>query len=549
MESNHFDDSIKKVLEQFNAEGTSNWERMESLLNDAANADLSERAEDQILRNKLEELTPEMPAAHWALMNAQLAGMEGEEELEDVMLDGKAYESLNAYQAPYNAAHWPIMEEKIENSFSWRKKIVRYKVAELAILLLTFITILQYYPEAKKILPKLNLQKPSIATPLASIPDSDMISESLSVLPSEAAEAVEQATEVIIANSIELDPATSPANADEFVSNIVRANSFSLFADMVNNKSKRAIQNNSSLNINNSSIIIEEDIVSAPRIAVIDNTKLEAFPLIDFKPAVPLLFNNSRKIAAATASPKFSKLGLRIGMYTLGSYDAVDKNPNKIDLLSRSASTVGYGTGISIGFRTGRWELESGLGYLSKSVKPSTPIADVSDVDLIIREYSGNAWTETQYDIIDIPVQIKFDFLQRTRWTAYVQSGVSMNINQNIIYRYDQIFGGSGLDDEQSALTPGVEEENSNRAKAFDVTQVSTNVGTSQEALEFQSNASINWNIGFGLERALNRRYAAFLQTQYVHQLSLSRELGLENESSIFRSPQLRLGVKATIFK
>lgn len=527
------------------------WDGMETLLNDPANADLSEFAEDQVLRNKLNDVDTTMPVGHWALMEAQLAGMEtapASEELEDVLLDGKAYESLNNLQTPYNAQHWPIMEEKLVDAFSWRKKAVRYKLMELAILLLTFVTVLQYWPEAKEMLPKLKKGIPS-ATPAKATTPQPIVSADIQTNESTTVQNNKINTTAISSESFQAKHSafTNPslATTTDVSDEELKESKLQSFAAALNAEKKQQ------------AIHAENEINTADKIANMDflasdQQNIEAIPTIPHLKFGPLA---TKELALSTKKIQLIKLlentSFRMGMYGLSSLDALEApqvDGNRISeteqISETQQATIGYGTGLSMAFKNGRWELESGIGYMSKSVRPNDPKSKELQVSLSRREVANTVWTETKYDMINIPVHVRYNVMDRTNWKMYLQSGLSMNINQNIIYRYDQVITGEGTEPGLLFPTGGAEDD---RDKTFEASDVTKNVGTAEERLS-SSNSFFNFDVGFGLERAINKRYATFVQSRYSHRLGEAGNIGLEGESIIFRSIQLKAGVKVSLF-
>ncbi|NNE28428.1 MAG: hypothetical protein HKN16_02250 [Saprospiraceae bacterium] len=555
MEDNYFDKEIKKSLEDLRADGPGHWDHMESFLNDPANADLVAEGNDQVFRQKLENLEVEMPAGHWGLMEAQLAGLDTEGELENVMLDGKAYESLRNYIPAYNKDHWPIMEEKIQVTMSWRRKAIRFKLVEIAILFLAFFTVLQYWPEAKQIIPsikkdRLERAQMDIPQPIASI---DELSALVKETVNQDQKVVETQNRSTVQTPATIAQASISENSAESGTSEILASSSEVQRSLIltDVDSSNPININSTAELSSEAPLspIEAKLSNVSRLGMVSNIPFKAYDLL---PVEALPFSDKK---SSLRRNYYSSI--RVGMASIGSVDFVgtanipgDIALGRVDSEQSTSTdqTLGYGTAINLAYQLGRWEIGSGFGYLSKTVKPSRPNIEIDQVSLNLREAAGTFWSDTRYDMINIPVHVRFNVMDQTKWKAFVQSGLSMTINQNVIYRYDQVY--LGPDAQASAAPPGgAENLDADRAQEFDPTNVSTNVGLGSDKL-FEDNAYFNLNFGLGFERAISKRYAGFLQANYFHRIDThGNNIGLENESTLFRSAQIQAGVKISLFK
>ncbi|MCO6479966.1 MAG: hypothetical protein J5I94_25235, partial [Phaeodactylibacter sp.] len=107
---------------------------------------------DRIIKEKLEGLEAPFDAGSWQLMEQRLneeamgIGGEGQPAADTKHLDEAVFEKLHRYQAAYQAGHWKRMEALLEEVFAWPRKVLRYKLTELALMLLLFLFLWQYLP-------------------------------------------------------------------------------------------------------------------------------------------------------------------------------------------------------------------------------------------------------------------------------------------------------------------------------------------------------------------------------------------------------------------
>jgi len=207
MEKFNLDDHIKKALENIQEPFQANhWELFEQELNAPANMDLSERADDHVIREKLFNLSPKANPAHWEALVAKMAALSIDPIMEDVLIDGVAYENLHDLNPQYDEAHWELMEEKIEAELGWQNKVVRYKVVELSLVMLFLFTFLQFWPNAKVIIPKLIQQFPAEQKVQPNTSKSETPTKVLS----------NTSNEPIASNELNSDAGSNGANINEF---------------------------------------------------------------------------------------------------------------------------------------------------------------------------------------------------------------------------------------------------------------------------------------------------------------------------------------------
>jgi hypothetical protein len=143
-----FDDNIRRGLENLKETGApQGWEALEGKM--AADADLSADPFDEMIKSKLEGgNAAAYDPGFWSLMESRIEADAdlSPTEIEDLELDGLVYENLNSFQVPYNSNHWELMLRRINKEFSIQHHLYKYKVAEVSLMLLLILTLLQFYP-------------------------------------------------------------------------------------------------------------------------------------------------------------------------------------------------------------------------------------------------------------------------------------------------------------------------------------------------------------------------------------------------------------------
>ena len=554
MDRFNLDEHIKKALENFQVSFQENhWELFEQELNAPTNADLSENLDDHIVREKLSNLSPQADPTHWEALAAKMAAVSVDPIMEDALVDGVAYENLHDLNPSYEEAHWDLMEEKIDNELGWQNKVVRYKVVELSLVLLFLFTFMQNWPNAKVIIPKLIEKFPAEqkAQPKVEAEKATKSAENLNTEPIAANESF---------NLIETDgvDGTNTTTTTTSHGNILTS-SKGLFTPLSENKGVgkniegdrsdvkivRDVQTIPLMNnLSSEVVIMDEQEISEPADEVDANYEFSSFAMLaslDEGLLEELDFSlPDCNDCLKSKSPSY----LRIGIKGIGNMDFYSTQMAPESSLNRETQFValdtvrpyeyGYGGGLTIGVRKDRWEFETGLFYSTKEINPDS-IYLLVDRGSLLSGFKGTGWMGSELDLLQIPINIRYDFLNKSKWKVYAQSGMTFNMALNSIDRYQEV-----LIEPQNIR--GLEEQFEDTRIAIASTN---NEGISQGG-SFSQNSFFNLDVGFGLERSFSTRYSAFIQTNYHHFLGVN---GLKNTGLDLNSISIQTGFKVSLKK
>ena len=97
---------------------------------------------------------------------------------------------------------------------------------------------------------------------------------------------------------------------------------------------------------------------------------------------------------------------------------------------------AGYSTGFTLAFGRGRWEMETGMIYSAKYYNPPTVLfiagGNIRDGYLV----EGLKYFEL--DVYNIPLNFRYNYVNRGKWRAYAMVGASLQIagQTPILQRY-----------------------------------------------------------------------------------------------------------------
>ncbi len=574
MENNYLDRRVLEALDNLEAEfQAGHWEQMETLLNDPVNADLSEDTLDHSFRHQLTEVAPAFEDSHWDAFESQLDALETP-EIEDVYLDGVTYELLNELQAPYNPAHWDIMQDRLEKEFSLRQKLIRYKVAELALFALAIFTLMPFLPldkisafrlpMAQKAQAEAKMIDKATSPTTATLPNKTLESQTQTPPPATPKAAQLAATNEASSNTIanlnteqnESEPtpimeSTSSTNAPTapiVESAKTPSNNLKPLA-LVEAIPATIIPANTAprdlweISDGKLSIPKRVDLASNPDQGIASIEKHLEIPVIEGK-NLELLRTETPELKKPCLACKVWKgpSFLRVGMVGTGDLNYV-MTPYDQEYLQAGYTRFepGYGGGLTLGFKFGRWEIETGAMYASKYYNPDTInyLVNRSDLSSGVANlgYEGVGWEGTQLDILRIPVRTKYSFTHRGKWQVYAQGGLAMNMTMNRIHS-------KKIKRIAQRRPNGLRSPSSNSLS--NVTDgVNENVGILNGGA-VADNHYFSVDLGFGVERFLSTRFSVFAQPVFHYQLA-EGNLGLNRER--INNLSIEAGVRVSLKK
>lgn len=536
MEDGHFDSIVSGKLGMidpvFEAE---HWDLMNKALDqELLEPEMRDGDFDILVSQKLENINPEFESAHWDLMNQALDQELLEPELEDVYLDGVAYDNLNNLNSPYNPEHWEIMSDKLDEAFSLRRKLVKYKVAEIALLLLFLFTAGQFIPFNNNqftgpVVPhKTDLKSETESSTELPASKSEVESSQQNLSSNQNVVALGETT-----NSISTEQENINANENSNLDAEAIGDSYVDFTYWNSNASSNTVE------AANSNMVVSNDDEDEPKGSTTIVTSEEPNENVllvnteDSRSATDAVdhLNSLVQFASGTNVPGFgnckdcltknNKPQLRFGTFASADLNHIQTGYNSaFDKAAYSRFAGGYGGGISIGLKTGKLELETGVIYSSTYYTPDSVNVEFNRGSLGQGGYVGEGIYAAQLDFVKIPLNAKYDLINWSegKWRAYVLGGLSFNaaIQKNFLSRQYKIENRNNQREIASEL--------------FSEVKSPDYPGLLEEGGKLQGNHFFTANIGLGLERLLGNRWSIFAQPVYQHQFSGAQIKGPDND-------------------
>lgn len=550
----HIDEVIKAKLENLEAGYDSNsWDMLAHRMDFEA-----QQAVDDFFKTRLEGIGTSIPPSSWDAFEKVLDANETAEAIEaEAQLDSIAYDKLHNLQVPYEDHHWALMARRLEEEFSIRHQLYRFKVAEMAVMALLLLTVIRFMPLMEKW--------------LQSDPSSELLTETRQQQTAPSVETIAPISTQLNAlkenNNIEgttsadtetrhhlLKPTKSGHALIPSVSSVDPANVLKDHSLASNDGFQRSISKWTGLPIN---ILPTKEIKPQPapsesvaRVEEITGRKIKQQQFLakkkqadlDVVATLPIEKVNSNfawEIPTIQAKPPKKKSDLRFSIFTTTDINYVTTPPDQISVFGEPVKTgynetlaSGYGGGVNVSWKRNRWEYQTGGIYSFKRYIPNTPIFIFETLNFYIKEdFNG-----IQLDIFQVPLNALYHFKNKGKWRFYASAGVSAHFVTSTIYEFDV---------EKEALNANEENNGSNRGSSPDETKSIKQQKDFPNGLldggNLQKNFYMSANIGLGAEYYLSPKWTIFFQPNYQH-FMMSGGIGT-NKDKIYTT-SLQLGTK-----
>lgn len=428
---------------------------------------------DKQIKSTLENIEAPFDSASWQSLEHRLNKVFSEEQPSPVEpVDLVVKRSLERIEAPYRAADWSLLNNLL-NQKALVRRIRLSKLAEAAIFLLLLINIEGFLGGFKEVLKPSAPAAPKSSLPMAKVQRHKKSGQANAAAAFNAGETgISGLAERVVALMV------SPFEAASDVPGAVEGND----------------QNPTAQNGANASVLDASNfynttgIVAFHKIAPLPQSKIQDFAWKNFYEPIPGII-----------IPAPHKAN---GMYA-ASFATYDKN--KFHSTGFDARESGYGGGIAVGYRKGKWGVESGIAYSHKNFTPQKDIEIYAGSP--VNGFLGAYVTDVEADLFNIPVKITRRLARFGRTTAHATAGVSASIATEKRFVSKSVY------------YPPVSPDPSQNPPNTNQFPIPGNNDGLLEGGSLRSNAYASADVGLRVERSLGKRYVAFFEPSYHHAL------------------------------
>ena len=429
------------------------WSKMEQRL---IELDTEDTSFDESLRQTIEKSISAYQPQHWDLMNQKL----NELDAQDTVFDNAIRQTLEESEPAFKPQHWDLMNRQLEQEFSWKAKIVRYKVIETALMLLLLFTAynildteggsIEQNQEVKSLKSngtksfnqdaewRTKGQKQQNNTQPSVIKNAPIVSADLNRTTDSSVKENKLTSANVyqnrgVENSLNSEDVTyAPVNSLENTLNTIGGNQSEEIKSMDVISALPVLQTNSlafnetkgTLNIKKKSPV-NESIVPTDRVVVMSPKSLTINALYD-EPILPKMAKKNK--------------WWRLGIFGGGTADYVTSSYLHQGTLTEWANlSTNKGAGFSIGRKRGRIELEVGLAYNKKNYKTALP-EEIITGSVVTGKSNRTALPEmVNLDIVRVPFSINYAFKEMGRWQLFASLGTSFNAATKIDIQHYEV--------------------------------------------------------------------------------------------------------------
>lgn len=345
---------------------------------------------EKIIKEKINQADDDAKASpDWDVFCEILKNAEGFEIIHDQSSDRFLKEKIENHRTSYRVSHWMLLKNRLLKEEFLRKKIFTTKASEAILLLLLFFTFQHYQTSVYSL-----EYKDQVVREVRPKPDAPAMSEDI----------------VAYAYSTQAYPAQSQKETLVFTN------------ENENENSSEAIE------LTQTSSHIEEVIRTTENVKPLSSKS----PILSLKPFKSdfALEPEAPKIKIAKPVDKTEKyltpvISAGLGI-TKSGYDKI------YNLKSYSAYSDQYSAGMLYSVKKNKIEFQTGLRYSKRTHKPAAIIETYGSLSTNYYQISLN---EISYDIIEIPLSMKY-FMKSGKNTSYYAK-VGVNSNFALVNKYD----------------------------------------------------------------------------------------------------------------
>ncbi|GAB4493268.1 MAG: hypothetical protein OHK0019_16890 [Saprospiraceae bacterium] len=425
---------------------------------------------DKKLKAALDNVEVPYEPATWAALEQRLNAPFTEEHPAPVdAVDKAVFRTLERLEAPYQPAHWEVLANRMTQAVRLRRRIWATKLSEAAIFLLLLANLDGFFGDGT-------------FSPQEQPPSPQQLPKN-NRLQAEA-------------------PASRWHKSGNFVTGSLTKNSFSNGLEQSANAVLAGWQTAESYSSEEFATLQESGqfVFDAQNISGFwqENwpslADLLALPVLSGQPVVERMNANPYAVSKnLVKTPKQSR------MYA-ASFANFDKNFARSEGYSNTAN--GYGGGVAIGTRIGKWGVEAGISYNRRRYQPKK---EIEIYDITTNGLHGSYASNVDADLLSVPVKITRQIAQFGQASIHATAGVTTNIALDKSYQYAGVFYPAP----SSSGDPSTDQKPKLRKNG-------------QGALENGSlagNVYASADLGLRIEHPIGRRLAAFVEPAYRQSL------------------------------
>lgn len=514
--SKHFDEHIKRAMENLQPDGSGAWDLFEQKLEQA---EMTEA--DDLFRQRLGQFeVPAVPGG-WEAMEQLIEADEADEAAEvieqEAGLDNLVQEKLSNLEVPFQNKHWAIMARRLEAEFALRKQIYRHKIAEVALVALILLTFVRFMPVAEELYQPVADVNSQMKVEQPNEPPTSQGQSGNSIVNEESAGQSEVLNSPITSNEVKTKTSGESLLNESVDASDIESSDEPQLASTLDEVS--AVSNLKEVSQGPLSSIYH---VQSPIDRFVERANRQQSLLMaqmgNSPEALAILSPNRldtdfdwEEMPALATAPFLKKKQLRFSIFTTTDINYVTTPPDQLSVFDTTVATsahatlgAGYGGGILVSWKKDKTEFQTGGIYSFKRYMPNTPTFLFKTLNYYVKEdFNG-----IQLDILQVPFNVNYHMKDRGNWRFYGAAGVAGNFVTTSVYEIEkeetEIFN-----DPFSAPAGPDDFRSIRHEKEFP--------DGLADGGSLRDNLYFSVNFGLGVERYVSPKWVVFFQPNYQH--------------------------------
>lgn len=518
MNTEEFDDIIRnKVTQPAPSEGPRDWDLfMLSAIDKGEEKIFEDNPVDRVVKDALGDFKSDYNPGHWDKLVVKMDEPVPEPQVIHARFDKTVSNSLKDITRKYDASTWPKLAARIEAEEKYLRHYYRAKMIEAVLFCLLVLTLFQVSRSGKFTPPFIKPAETELALQKTVTRDEDKVLGAINRLPANETATVSK-TEIKSTSGPSAPLAAVAASFNQVNNHSSSLPMMTRSEDLLESLTKRQ----SLLRSSRFRSELEGKINGLPLVQVFNEEKTQveeesllAHNLVPVPEPSALDLPGVLKIAGAG--------GWKLGMYSHYDYNQIylpDQQflvfGKKSDLYpATTVSAVGYGAGFKMHYLKNRFGLEFGLGYANRSYSPSRAY--------YLDPYWNINFKKIEYDIVALPIAVKYTTKNNTRLRPYMMAGINANFIAKAIYdvlpeiKQVNFSGDRKLNAAQNSIYSRVQDQ-------------FTHLDRRRALLYGQGSLGMEWKVNSDLDVYSQLTYAQrFLNKQFGPNWDQFRSLSLE---------------------
>jgi hypothetical protein len=486
---------------------------------------------DHIIKGKLEGYNIEYPKTDiWDAYEQAAAKLD--EQAASESFDNAVRDALVEQNVSYISAHWQLMKAQLKISEERKNTVYASKVLELAAIFLIVITAM-YWPVYKNpVQPEKQRTTPEkIEYADAIIPQIDFSTQNTQELDHKQNASMKNCRTVSTEQSSlnhsyiydhlddHLDAKSDAAILDKSLtrSNVKARGDQDILNDMalkdqIEMENIAPVQDDYAAGTDHGIRSKSLDVVT---LASLKNDELSS----EYPRMIPMEFNFPKE-----------KSKYYLGVISSADVNLINTPFDKVySKASYTREALNHTLGLTISKRNESLEVETGAAYVKRAYQPET-----------IRENLGNEFFYTQktfnkiqFDILNLPLNIKYHFINQPKWSAYIMAGAALSLVMNADYAISEV---------QTLNRPTAGEYVSSESRLKEKPFIKGLLNNDN----LKDNYFASLSFGFGIEKKIGSGTSLYIQPSYQRQV-LSSDIGIGPNKDKIHSSSLAFGIKTVL--